>query len=167
MENEKIRLEVKIGDRDYALEGTKAMVLDMLSDLEKKYERKDSTNLSVSVTLPHRTLPPRRVKTKTTTMDVPTVEQLVDYILTKVRYEHNIVEVEDVFWGKKITARENQLLYRKLHDNLGKARHKIETMKQGKFEQQLTSSRNLKKYIFRPIMQTLTQTLNGKTEPTS
>jgi hypothetical protein len=170
MEDDKIMVEVKIGSKDWKLTGTIAMVRDMINDLEKKYEGKESANLGVSVAVEpiiakvHRKSKVNR--TKAVNLDIPTVDQLVEYLLKQDRYEHNILDIEDVFWGKRVTARENQLFYRKLHDNLERARHRIETTKPGKFEQQLTSTKNLKKYIFKPLTQTLMPTLNGKT-PTS
>jgi hypothetical protein len=170
MENDKITVEVKIGSKDWKLTGTIPMVRDMINDLEKKYEGKGSTNLSASVTVEpiiakvHRKSKVNR--TKAVNLDIPTVDQLMEYLLKQDRYEHDILSIEDVFWDRRVTARENQLLYRKLHDNLERARHKIEAITPGKFEQQLTSTKNLKKYVFKPLTQTLMQTLNGKT-PTS
>lgn len=165
MESDKIKIETKIGDRPFTIEGTKTVVLETLRDLEKEYGNRTSVNSTTPPATEHMPKPHRPQKAKPT-LEVPVVDQLVGYLLKKDRYEHDTLEIEDVFWGKRITARENETLYRKLHGNLKKARHRIETMKQGKFEAHLSSSKNLKKYVFRPITQTL-GILNGKTSPTS
>jgi len=161
-----IKLKFKIADRDIELTGTKQDVLDTVRELEKMYG--GTVNLSANVAIGQPSKERRRTKTaKEHQFEIPSVDQLVAYLLTKDKYAYDIFEIEDVFLKQRISARDNQTIYRKLSAALEKARHRIEMMKQGKYEQQLTSSKNLKKYVFKSIVQTLTQTYNGKTSPTS
>jgi len=94
--------------------------------------------------------------------NLPTVEQLVSFILGKSRYEHDIVEIEDHFLMKRITSRDSPNLYRKLALDLQKARKVIEAQKQGAFEQQATTKKNLKKYVFKPLSKSLTEMFGEK-----
>jgi hypothetical protein len=82
---------------------------------------------------------------------MPTEDQLVEYIVSKPRYEHDIVDVAKRFFGKQIKSREHQRLYRQLHQELVRARARIEIEKRGAFEQHSTSAKNLKVYSFRPV----------------
>lgn len=89
--------------------------------------------------------------------NMPSVEQLTKYILTKSNYEHDIIEIQDRFLAQRITSRGNPSQYRKLSNDLQKARKVIEVQRQGAFEAHTTTARNLKKYIFKPLSRSLTE----------
>jgi hypothetical protein len=82
---------------------------------------------------------------------MPTVDQLVSYILGKPRFEHDIVEVGKKFFGKQLKSRDYKKLYRQLRMNLETARKSIEVSQQGAFERKRTPDRNLPAYIFKRI----------------
>ncbi|NWG10285.1 hypothetical protein HXY33_00810 [Candidatus Bathyarchaeota archaeon] len=89
---------------------------------------------------------------------MPTSDALFEYVLSKPRYEHDIKQVGEAFFGKQIKAREYPNLYRKLSYELEKVRKRIEKEKNGAFEQKKSTFRNLKKYIFKPLSRSLLST---------
>jgi hypothetical protein len=85
---------------------------------------------------------------------IPTVEQLESYILSKPKFEHDIIDVARKFFGKPIKSREYGKLYRELSAKLDKARKLIEASEHGAFERRSTRPRNLQVYAFRPVSAT-------------
>lgn len=87
---------------------------------------------------------------------IPTVDQLITYILSKPpKFEHDILSVANYFLKEKITSRKNPHEYRKLSSSLQNARKIIEHQKQGKFEALPTSEKNLKRYTFKSLIKSL------------
>lgn len=86
---------------------------------------------------------------------MPTSDALFEYIMSKPRYEHDIKQIGEAFFGKQIKAREYPNLYRKLSYELEKMRKRIEREKNGAFEQKKSTFRNLKKYVFKPLSRSL------------
>jgi hypothetical protein len=85
---------------------------------------------------------------------MPTSEQLVSYILSKPKFEHDIVEVGIKFFGKAIKSRKYGKLYRELRDKLEKTRKLIEADQHGAFERRSGRPRNLQVYTFRSVSAT-------------
>lgn len=85
------------------------------------------------------------------TEKMPTVKQLITYILEKPRFEHDIVDVGKKFFGKPVKSREYGRLYRQLKARLETARKEIEAIQRGAFERRSTHPRNLKVYTFRRV----------------
>ena len=81
----------------------------------------------------------------------PSSDDLYAFLLAKQNYEHDVHEIQEHFFGRQITARENKDVYRKLKYELGKTQKRIEKEKQGAFEERKSGIRNLKRYIFRPL----------------
>ena len=151
-ETNRLELKTKIAGRDIELAGAKSVVLEALMDIERLYGQKASVT-NVATGQPSREK--HSSKTKTQAIRIPNVDELMSYLTTRDKFQHDILEIEDVFLGQRVTARNNQTAYRRLNEALQKARHKIELTKQGKFEAQLTSSKNLKRYVFRPTVHSL------------
>lgn len=147
------KLKFKIYEREFEAEGTEEEILSLYDRLcthmdELKMAKSNSVDLA--------DLDAEAEKYEELVQSMPTVEQLVSFILFRPKYEHDIVEIENHFLKKRITSRDNPSLYRKLSFDLQKARKVIETQKQGAFEQQATPTKNLKKYVFKPLSRSLT-----------
>jgi len=82
---------------------------------------------------------------------MPTVSQLVTYILSKPKFEHDIADVGLQFFGRQIKSREYGKLYRALRAKLDMARKAIEASQHGAFERRSTHPRNLQVYTFRSV----------------
>jgi hypothetical protein len=82
---------------------------------------------------------------------MPTIDQLVRYILGKPKFEHDIVDISMKFFGKQIKSREYGKLYRQLRIRLENARKQIEVHEHGAFERRSGRPRNLKIYTFKRI----------------
>jgi hypothetical protein len=148
------KLRFKIYEQEFEAEGTEEEILSLYDRLcthidELKIAESNSVNLA--------TLDAEARAHAALSLSMPTVEQLVSFILSKPKYEHDIVEIEDHFLKKRITSRDNPSLYRKLSFDLQKARKVIETQKAGEFVQHATPSKNLKKYMFKPLSRSLTE----------
>ncbi len=83
---------------------------------------------------------------------MPTVEQLIAYILSKPKFEHDIVDVGMKFFHKPLKSRKYGRLYRQLKAKLENARKQIEATQRGAFERRSTPARNLQIYTFKPII---------------
>ena len=146
------KLKFKIDKEEFEAEGTEEEIISLYDRVRQHIEecKMEAASLSSRFTV--------RTKEDELARSMPTIEQLIGFILSKPKYEHDIVEVENHFLKKRITSRENETLYRKLSFDLQKARKVIEMQKAGAFEQQATLSKNLKKYIFKPLSRSLTET---------
>lgn len=82
---------------------------------------------------------------------MPTVDQLIEYILTKPKFEHDIADIGVRFFGKQVRSREYGKLYRQLRAKLEIARRRIEADQHGAFERRTTRPRNLHVYAFRSV----------------
>lgn len=82
---------------------------------------------------------------------MPTVEQLILYILGKPRFEHDIVDIGKKFFDRQINSRKYKKLYRELRTKLELARKSIEASQGGAFERKPTPNRNLPSYTFKKI----------------
>lgn len=82
---------------------------------------------------------------------MPSVDQLIEYILGKPRFEHDIVDIGKKFFGKQVNSRQYEKLYRELRTKLEFARKSIEASQGGAFERKPTPSRNLPAYTFKKI----------------
>ncbi|MCJ7635371.1 hypothetical protein MUP77_23655 [Candidatus Bathyarchaeota archaeon] len=85
---------------------------------------------------------------------MPTVGQLVNYILSKPKFEHDIADVGLQFFGRQVKSREYGKLYRGLRAKLDMARKAIEVSQHGAFERRSTRPRNLQVYTFRSVSAT-------------
>jgi hypothetical protein len=88
---------------------------------------------------------------------MPTVEQLVLYILGKPRFQHDVIDIELSFFKKQVNSRKYGRLYRELRTKLELARKAIEVREHGAFERRSAHPRNLQVYTFKPITSVLTQ----------
>jgi hypothetical protein len=88
---------------------------------------------------------------------MPTVDQLMLYILGKPKFQHDIVDIELNFFKKQINSRKYGRLYRELRNKLEMARKNIESTQHGAFERRSTRPRNLQVYTFRQMSSVLTQ----------
>jgi hypothetical protein len=82
---------------------------------------------------------------------MPTIEQLMTYILSKPRFEHDILDVGVKFFGKPIKSRQYGKLYRELRTKLELVRKAIEVSQRGAFEQRPAPNRNLRIYTFKQV----------------
>jgi hypothetical protein len=146
------KLRFKVENQEFEAEGTEEEIVSLYNKVRQNiegYKIEATASLSSSFTV--------ETKEEELARRMPTVEQLISFILSKPKYEHDIVEVENHFLKRRITSRENETLYRKFSFDLQKARKVIEAQKVGTFEQQTTLSKNLKKYVFQPMSHSLTE----------
>ena len=137
-----VKMTIRSDDKEIEFEGEKAEILDIYYEIMET---------SITFHAPKHTVPSKPVtKVETLKMKPPTDDDLIEYILSRPKYSHDIIEIEKHFLGKRIAARSYPSLYRTLANQLKRVRKKIEEEKQGEFEAIRTKARNLKRYAFHP-----------------
>lgn len=138
-------------------EGTSEELLAIYDQLIERSKIKNTRHFLASTLIKRAPLTDLELMAK-----MPTQDKLIEHITSKPRYEHDIVEIANKFFGGTVQCRKFPHIYRKLSYDLDKARKTIEAEHKGAFVQQPTPARNLKKYVFK----SLTQTLNGTLQKT-
>ena len=150
----KLRQDPKTGCFEF--EGTPQELLSIYDELKQRKEK----TIQIADTVPHKfdppgTIPPapslRLLECELLKINMPTVDQLTTYILSKPKFEHDILDVETHFFKKQIKSRKYGRLYRELRTKLENARKSIEVSKHGAFERRSSRPRNLQVYTFKPI----------------
>jgi len=150
----KLRQDPKTGCFEW--EGTPQELLSIYAELKQHIEK----TVQIMDTIPHKFDPPIPIHTSLNTeyqqlsKKMPTVDQLMIYILSKPKFEHDIVDVGLKFFGKPIKSRKYGKLYRELRAKLENARKQIEVGQHGAFERKSTHPRNLQRYTFRSVSAT-------------
>jgi hypothetical protein len=99
----------------------------------------------------HTLLQPETIEQRELEAKMPTIKELFEYILSKPKYEHDIIDVSKKFFGKQIKAREHGKLYRKLKARLELTRKGMEASQRGAFERRRSPYRNLQIYTFKKV----------------
>lgn len=157
----KLRQDPKTGCFEF--EGTPQELLSIYDTLKRGTEK----TVPLEGTIPHGIEPQRPTTVISTTalssiasrmrelqqLDarMPTVDQLITYILSKPKFEHDILDVETHFFEKQVNSRKYGRLYRELRTKLENARKSIEASQHGAFERRSARPRNLQVYAFKPI----------------
>ena len=146
--------------RNFEWEGEPQELLAIYDGLKKRL----GNSLQIDNTIPHKYDPqPKSVSGHLSFRSVvpqdyseiskkmPTLDQLTEYILTKQKFEHDIIDVGLKFFNKPIRSRQYGRLYRELRAKLENARRSIEASQHGAFERRSARPRNLQVYTFRPV----------------
>jgi hypothetical protein len=146
----KLRQDPKTGCFEW--EGTPQELLSIYDELKQRL----GNTIQIGNTIPHKyDIPPKHIALQCDYSELaqkmPNTGQLVTYILSKPKFEHDIIDVELKFFGKQIKSREHGRLYRELRAKLESARKMIETSQHGAFERRTTRPRNLQVYTFRSV----------------
>ena len=137
-----VKMKVKRGDREFEFEGEKAEILEIYRELTQ-------ITPAVHVTEHRRkTLEGKRVMPN---VKLPSDSDLIEYILSRPKYSHDIVEIQKCFFGVRMSSRANPSLYRRLANQLHRVRKSIEQTEKGEFETITGKAKNLKRYVFHPI----------------
>jgi hypothetical protein len=155
----RMRYDPKTGNFEW--EGTAQELLEIYDGLKQR----SSNTLQIGNSIPRRYDIPRKLVTSKIRLlpsdydelekKMPTVEELVAYVLSKPKYEHDIVDIGKKFFGKQINSRKYGKLYRDLSANLDRARKSIEATQRGAFEQRPAPNRNLRIFSFKQVNATL------------
>jgi len=139
--------------RDFVWEGTPEELLSIYDGLKQRL----GNTIQIENNIPRKydVAPIHNIKLRCDYTELakkmPTIDQLAIYILSKPKFEHDIVDVATNFFGKQIKSREYGRLYRQLRTRLENARKLIEVNQHGAFERRTTHPRNLQRYTFRPV----------------
>ena len=139
-------------------EGTDQELLAIYDGLLKK---RQTDQIQIVDQVPHKFDPPPpthrqfALEVQELRKSMPTIDQLITYLLSKPKFEHDILDVETHFFTKQINSRKYGRLYRELRTKLENARKSIEVSQHGAFERRSARPRNLQVYSFRPVNATL------------
>jgi len=87
---------------------------------------------------------------------LPSDDKVMEFIQTKDNFAHDIEEVQRQFFGKTFSSRGNsQRMYHRTARQLIMVREKLEKRFEGKFVQESTGIRNLRRYVFKPSQKVL------------
>ena len=146
--------------KDFEWEGTPQELLEIYDGLKERLGNTLQVENSIprQYNLPQKPIirPANRMRSDYSELakKMPSVEQLMVYILGKPKFEHDIIDVGMKFFGKPIKSREYGRLYRHLRSRLDEARKRIEASEHGAFERKPTPNRNLPAYTFKKISAT-------------
>ncbi|HSV49929.1 MAG TPA: hypothetical protein VLH35_06395, partial [Candidatus Acidoferrales bacterium] len=88
-------------------------------------------------------------------VDLPSNESLMDYIMSKPDYTHDITDIQQHFFGRKFKSRgETQLMYHRMNRQLTEIRAQIEKNQDGIFNP-FPIEKNLIQYVFKKRQKTL------------
>lgn len=164
----KMRFNPNTGNFEW--EGTKEEVLEIYDEIKKREQNNApqiNDNVSVSIPASIKLHFEQRHDMENLSKRMPSVEQLMFYILGKSKFEHDIVEIEKKFFDKQINSRKYGKLYRELRTRLETARKSIEVSNSGAFVRKSTPYRNLPAYTFKKINATPIDTTLEKTSQSS
>jgi hypothetical protein len=138
-------------------EGTPQELLEIYDGLKKRLD--NNLQLANSVTRVYDPSPRLIIKgIHTITAEsaelakkMPTIEQLITYIASKQKFEHDVIEIENKFFERQIKSREHGRTYRELRKRLELARKAMEIKYHGAFERRSGRPRNLQIYSFRLV----------------
>lgn len=136
-------MRFKSGDKEFEFEGENVEILELYDEIVKRLEGVVAPKPVEPVRIP--------AKRGIEFFKLPSDDDLISFILSKPKYSHDIVEVQEHFFGKRIPSRANPRLYRKLAQQLFRVRKIIEEKEQGRFQTITSPSRNLKRYVFEPL----------------
>jgi len=160
----KLRYDSVTGKIEY--EGTPEELLSIYDGLkQREIAAKSKETPSSHQEIPIRDwLQSKTAEQKELEAKMPTVKEIIEYILSKPKYEHDIVDVSKKFFnGKQIKARQYGKLYRTLRAKLELARQGIEASEGGAFERRRSPYRNLQIYTFKKVNATPLDTTSQKT----
>lgn len=115
-----VKLKFKIKDHDVECDGTVEEIQKLLSSLIR-----GDSEIRLG-----RQRPEINLKEK-----IPAQEKLINYIISKPNFEHNIFEIQEYFFGKHFGSRgDDGKQYNALYRRLVRVREKIEKDYNGKFQ---------------------------------
>jgi len=89
-------------------------------------------------------------KTEIEDPELPSDKEVIQYIISKPNFEHDIFDVQERFFGKRFTSRdkETRRMYHRIHRQLRGVRETIEKQVKGKFVS-TTGDKGVKRYTFK------------------
>ena len=88
-------------------------------------------------------------KPKAIELPLPSDNELINYITSKPQFSHDILEIQDHFFGRRFSSRgADQRMYHRIARKLRSVRALIEKQWDGNFKQVPSEQRNLKRFTF-------------------
>lgn len=155
-----LKLTFTYKGRQWQLEGEDQQIVSFLASFPegtiKPYTQLDSSpDASFDPPrLPSRSGTAHRTAAKIVMIDqqLPSNEEIKEYLLTKPNFAHDLFDVQKRFFGRIFTSRrEEQRMYHRTIRQLREIRRAIEQEQHGKFKEIKGEIRGQKRYVFEPL----------------